>query len=340
MIIAISTPHVTKTHWRRLARTGLVLVLGLGALSALVEHVLELRDAVRLAGSETFYAAHGRRIRYHLTGASAPGPTVVLLNGSSSSLEQWAIVQAILTTGEPVVSYDRGGAGFSDPADAYDANSGADELDQFLHAPGIAGPFVLVSFSSSAPMAIVFAAKHLHVVKGIVFVGPILASPPSMKPWRRILLRSAVANPLKAFFGYTRLKNAIVGHHAAPPTAESERSNAVLVSTHHWLASTHELMSFDESTDEANAAMSIRPFTDLPLGVLTTASPGESEYFSDLLDRQKKLAASSQRGIMSVVQGDHNQLLNDSIAVRHLVGLIHTITDEVRADAGSTTDAP
>lgn len=324
-----------RTHWRLPARKGLLLVLGLCAVSALIEHVLELRDAARLTASDAFYAVRGRRIRYHLTGTSAPGPTLVLLNGNSASLEQWSMVQAALSTVAPVVSYDRGGAGFSDPADTYGANAEADELDQLLHCPEIAGPFALVSFSSSAPIATVFAAKHLDVVKGIVFVDPILASPPGMKTWRRILWRPTVANPLKAFFGYTRLKSAIVGRHAAPSTAESERSNAVLVSTHHWLASAHELMSFDESTDEANAAMTTRPFTDLPLGVLTTAGPAESEYLREILDRQKKLVASSTRGIMPVLHGDHSQLLNDPVAVRHIVDLIRTITDEVRADAAA-----
>jgi pimeloyl-ACP methyl ester carboxylesterase len=325
-----------RTHWRVLARKGLLLVLGLCAVSALIEHVLEVRDAARLTASDTFYAAHGRRIRYHLTGTGAPGPTLVLLNGSAASLEQWSLVQAALSTVAPVVSYDRGGAGFSDPADAYGASAEADELDQLLHCPEIAGPFVLVSFSSSSPIATVFAARHLDVVKGIVFVDPILASPPGTKSWRRIFWRPSVVNLLKAFFGYTRLKSAIVGRHAPPSSAESERWNAVLVSTHHWLASAHESMSLDESADEANAAKATRPFADLPLGVLTTADPAESEYLREIFDRQKKLAASSKRGIMPVVHGVHSQLLNDPVAVGHIVDLIRTIADEgARAGAGA-----
>ena len=331
-----------RTHWRVLARKGLLLVLGLCAVSALIEHVLELRDAARLTASETFYTAHGRRIRYHLTGTGAAGPTVVLLNGSSASLEQWSMVQAALSTVAPVLSYDRGGAGFSDPADAYGANAEADELDQLLHCPEIAGPFVVVSFSSSTPIAAVFAANHLDVVKGIVFVDPILASPPGTKSWRRIFWRPSLANPLKAFFGYTRLKSAIMIHDARPSSAESQRWNAVLVSTHHWLASTHESMSLDESTDEANAVMATRPFTDLPLGVLSTADPSESEYLREIFARQKTLAASSDRGIMPLVHGVHSQLLNDPVAVGYVVDLVRTIVDEVRADrkAGLTADTP
>jgi pimeloyl-ACP methyl ester carboxylesterase len=322
-----------RTRWRGLTRKGLLLCLGLCAVSALIEHVLELRDAARLTASDTFYATRGRRIRYHLTGANVPGPTVVLLNGSSASLEQWSKVQAALSAVAPVVSYDRGGAGFSDSANAHDANAEADELDQLLHCPEIAGPFVLVSFSSSSPMATVFAATHLDVVKGIVFVDPILSSPPGTKSWRRILWRPSLANPLAAFFGYTRLKRAILDRYAPPSSPESERWNAVIVSTHHWIAGALESMSLDKSGDEANAALATRPFAVLPLGVLTTADPAESEYLRKIFDRQKNLVASSNRSIMRVIHGVHSQLLNDPVARGSIVDLIRTIVDDVRGNA-------
>jgi pimeloyl-ACP methyl ester carboxylesterase len=321
-----------RTRWPGLVRKGLLPVLGLCAISALIEHVLELRDAARLTASDSFYEAGGRRIRYHRTGPSAPGPTVVLLNGLMASLEQWNAVQTALSTVTPVVSYDRSGTGFSDAADAHDANADADELDQLLHSPEIAGPFVLVSYSSSSMTAIVFAARHFDVVKGIVFVDPTLRSPaPGTKTYRRIYWRPAVMNPLEAFFGYTRLKLAIADRNAPPSSPASERWNAVVESTHHWLASSHQAMSLDESADEADAAMSTHSFADLPLGVISTLDPTESEYLRDLFDRQKKLAASSQSGIMRAARGDHSQLLNDPVAVGSIVDLIRTIVDEVRA---------
>jgi pimeloyl-ACP methyl ester carboxylesterase len=323
-----------RTRWHVLARNGLLFVLGLCAVSALIEHILELRDAGRLTASDAFYAANGRRIRYHLTAPSAPGPTVVLLSGLMASLEQWSQVQTALGTATPVVSYDRGGTGFSDPSDAHDANAGADELDQLLHSPQIAGPFVLVSYSSSSMLAIVFAAKHPGVVKGIVFVDPTVRSrAPGTKTYRRMFWRPSVAAPLEAFFGITRLKLALSGRDA--PTPVSERSNAVIESTHHWVASAHDAMSLDESADEADAAMATGPFAHLPLAVLSTLDSTESEYIRDIFERQKMLAASSERGILRAFRGEHQELLNDPVAVGSIVDLIRTITDEVRAKAAA-----
>jgi pimeloyl-ACP methyl ester carboxylesterase len=317
-----------RARWRVFARRGLLLALGVGALSALVEHFLELRDVARLTANETFYTAHGRRIRYHQTGPSTPGPTLVLLNGIWASLEQWGSIQAALSTVSPVVSYDRSGVGFSDPTDAYDAEAEADELELLLHSPKISGPFVLVGFSSSSMMAIVFAARHPDVVKGIVFIDPIVGTPgPGGRTHRRNFWRTSVMSPVNAFFGYTRLKLAVEARNAPPSSPASERSYAILASTHHWFASAREVMSLDRSAHEADAAMATRPFAGIPLGMLL------SDDFHDLLERQKKLAASSEQGIIRAIHCKHSQIPTDPDAVAAVVDMVRTIADEARAKA-------
>jgi pimeloyl-ACP methyl ester carboxylesterase len=334
--MSLATP---RTRWRGLARKGLLLALSLCALCASVEHVIELREAARLTATDTFYTAHERRIRYRLTSPRKPGPTVVLLNGMTASLEQWEGVQNALSTGSPVLAYDRGGAGFSDPADAHDAKGEADELDQLLHSHEISGPFVLVSYSSSSMMATVFAAKHPDVVKGMVFVDPapvgLPALPaPATKTYRRVFWRFNVV-AIQAFFGYTRLRLNMEGRSALPSPRASERYDAAMRSTHHWLANAHEAMSLDESVDESDAAMATRPFAHVPLGLLTTMGPVESEYLHAVFERQKKLVASSDGGFMRAVHLDHNQLLNDPVSIGAIVNLVSTIVGEARAKAAA-----
>jgi pimeloyl-ACP methyl ester carboxylesterase len=323
-----------RAGWLVFARNGLLVVVGLCALSALIEYVLERRDAARLTANETFYTVEGRRIRYHQTGPSTPGPTIVLLNAGAGSLEQWDSVQTALSTQWRVVSYDRGGLGFSDPADAHDASANADELDQLLHAPQIAGPFMIVSYSSSSMAAIVFAAKHLDVVRGMVFVDPTMRLPTLGKTYRRIFLRPSVIYSFEAFFGYRRLQDAIDARNAPPSSVVSQRWMAIAESTHHWVATVHDWMEMDESSDEVDVVLAAGPFADLPLGVLTTGASGDS------FAGHKKLVAGSNRAILRPIHADHTRLLIDPVAIASVVELIRTVAGEVRAEAAAGSESP
>jgi pimeloyl-ACP methyl ester carboxylesterase len=318
-------------RWRSRVRTAFIVVLAVCAVSALIEKILELRDAARLTASETFHEAHGRRIRYHLTGEGAARPTVVLINGALASLEQWNGVQNALAGVAPCLSYDRGGVGFSDSADAHDANGQADELAELLRTPAVAGPIVIVSFSSGSALATVFAARHRDIVKGIVYVDP--ASTPGTQSWRRIFWRVSVTAPVEAFFGYTRLRFAIASRNAPQPSALTARSDAILASTHHWLASAQDLMTLDESERQADAALATHPFTDLPVGLLTTADPGEGPDLRVMYERQLPLVASSARHFIRVVHSEHRVFLNDPAGIAAIVDLIRTVTDAARAGA-------
>jgi pimeloyl-ACP methyl ester carboxylesterase len=308
-----------KPGWAGVLRKGLLAVLLVGGAAALIEHILESRDAARLSASETFFTdAEGRRVRYHQTGMGNAGPTVVLINGIAGSLEQWDKVQSALSTTSPVLSYDRAGAGFNDFPAGYDGYASTAELERLLRAPGIAKPpYVVVSFSSSAMMAIVFAATHLDVVKGIVFIDPILGVRDSrIKTYRRIFLRTTVVSPIEALFGYTRLKYA----HMAHDTPQAERWEAIVKNTHHWIAGSRDALSMDATAAQADALMASRPFAHLPLGELITDPPDGG--FGGV---QKELVARSDRGILRSVRDGHSELLEDPAAIAALVDLIHTV---------------
>jgi pimeloyl-ACP methyl ester carboxylesterase len=329
---------------RNLALYGLLFALGFCAVAVACEHVLEARDAARFTAGDTFYTVHERRIRYHLTGQHDPGPTVVLLNGLTASLEQWEGVQTSLSKTSPVLSYDRGGAGFSDPAVANDANADADELDQLLQSHEIPRPFVLVGYSSSVMMAIVFAAKHPDIVKGVVFIDPVVRSQlPGSKTFRHIFWRFNLI-ALESFTGYTRLRVALAGVQPLPSAQGSQSYNAILSSAHHWVASTHDAMSLDESCDEQDAALATHPFAHLPVGLLSTLDPPSSTssgdvlqaaVFRDVYQRQMSLVTTSDEGVLREFHGVHNQLLNDASATGYVVDLVRTVVAKVRARAGA-----
>jgi pimeloyl-ACP methyl ester carboxylesterase len=323
----------TRASVLRVLRTVVLGFLGLCVASALVEHVLEMRDTARLTASDTFSSLHGRRVRYRLTGVGEPGPTVVLLCGLVGSLEQWEHVQDELSASSPVLSYDRAGLGFSDPSDGHDANGQADELDQLLHAQSVSPPYVLVSYSSTASLARVFTALHPERVQGLVFLDPtapdaIRTMPSSHRfTYRRNFAKSMSVNMLASLFGYIRFKQAAVSERETSPALE--RSNAILASFHHWLATAQEVWDLDRSDDEARATPW---FGSMPVGVLSSFDPGQSELNRYVVAGNRDLASKSTRGIWRAgAHLGHDKVLADPVLYEAVVDLIRTILDETRA---------
>jgi pimeloyl-ACP methyl ester carboxylesterase len=320
---------------RNLFRTLLFVFVGLCVGSALLEHVLEARDAARLTENETFYSVRGRRLRYHLTGVGEPGPTVVLLCGLAGSLEQWEHVQAELSEAYPVVSYDRSGLGFSDASDAHDAAAQAEELDAILHIPNISPPFVLVSYSSTVSVARVFRAAHPAVVTGLVFLDPtapdaIQAMPAEHRySHRKNFARPMASNLVRSFFGVTRLKQFIAHRHdVAPQSLSAERVDAILASFHHWVATAYEVLDLDRSEQEAKATPW---FGSLPLGVLSSFDPNATELNRVVVGGNRDLATKSTRGIFRTPPHfGHDKILTDPVMYGAVVDLVRTITEEAR----------
>jgi pimeloyl-ACP methyl ester carboxylesterase len=332
---------VTRSKWRSLLGKGLLGVSLLCAASALVEHVLEVQETARLTANDTFYPVDGKQVRYHLTGAGAPGPTIVLICGMMASFEQWDDVQTQLGTFAPVIAYDRGGMGFSDgSSEAHDAKAQADELDALLHAPGLAPPFVLVSFSSGSVVARIFAAEHPDLVKGLVFVDPMVpeaseAIPASRRvSYLRKFIRLVVRGSVESLFGVLRLQRLIARRHEPPPSPLAERTDAVLWSYHHWRATTRDVLDLQRSADEAIAA----PWfgNSVPVGVLSATNPDESELTRLTVVQQHELAAKSAHGIFKAAGHlDHGKILNNPAVSRFIVDLTRTIVTEARDIPGA-----
>jgi pimeloyl-ACP methyl ester carboxylesterase len=116
-----------------------------------------------------FYEVQGRKLFLHRSGAG--GPAVVFLPGASAiGLDYLNIHERVseLTTS---VLYDRGGTGWSDPAELpRTAADVATELRDLLRVAGVPGPYVFVAHSLGGAYARRFAQLFPDQVAGIVYL--------------------------------------------------------------------------------------------------------------------------------------------------------------------------
>jgi pimeloyl-ACP methyl ester carboxylesterase len=321
-----------RSKWRSLLLRAALVVIGLAVASMAVERVLEIRDESRLTVDQTYLTIHGRRVRYRRTGDGQPGPTIVLISGLVGGLDPWDTIQNSLSTESPTISYDRGGLGFSDLSDAHDANAQAEQLDAVLRGAGARPPFVVVSYSATSFLAEVYAAAHEDSVKAIVLVDPTVPRDRRSK-WLSIVrtnLRWMVTSSAYALVGWLRLKMLLGDHfqHRAPRTLAEERQERSLVDFHHWLAADQELFAIDRSAEEARA---LPPITDIPVGVLSTIDPAESEHKRYVFAGQRELAARSSGGIYRYIGPlDHTKLLEIPSSCAAILELVRDVRNEVR----------
>jgi pimeloyl-ACP methyl ester carboxylesterase len=98
-------------------------------------------------------------------------PAVVFDSGWEDWAPVWTVVQPRIAKWTRACSYDRGGAGFSDPGPMPRTSVRiADELHSALHTAGVSGPYILVGHAFGGDNIRVFADRYLTEVAGLVFV--------------------------------------------------------------------------------------------------------------------------------------------------------------------------
>ncbi len=111
------------------------------------------------------------------------GPTVVLEMGGGGSCLHWSLVQPEIAKFARVVSYDRGGYGWSDASPKIRTSENiAQELYEVLQRAGIKGPYILVGHSFGGMAVRLFAKKHPKDVTGIVLVDAVHENQPGIFP--------------------------------------------------------------------------------------------------------------------------------------------------------------
>jgi pimeloyl-ACP methyl ester carboxylesterase len=115
----------------------------------------------------------GRRLHANVTGH---GETVVVLeSGIAASSLSWALVAPKVAEFATVVTYDRAGLGWSDPAThRCTARDSANDLSHLLRTIGISGPLTIVGHSFGGLIARIFQQQHSDRVAAMVLVDPVV----------------------------------------------------------------------------------------------------------------------------------------------------------------------
>jgi pimeloyl-ACP methyl ester carboxylesterase len=113
--------------------------------------------------------AKGTRLNLYCTGRGSPA--VVFDSGWEDWAPVWTIVQPEVAKWTRACSYDRAGAGFSDPGPLPRSSIRiADELHSALHHAGIRGPYILVGHAFGGDNVRTFAERYTPEVAGLVLV--------------------------------------------------------------------------------------------------------------------------------------------------------------------------
>jgi pimeloyl-ACP methyl ester carboxylesterase len=114
-------------------------------------------------------AVDGSRLNLYCMGSGSPA--VVFDSGWEDWAPSWSIVQPQISRWTRACSYDRAGAGFSDPG-AMPRTSVriAQELHSALHHAGITGPYILVGHAFGGDNVRTFADLFMSEVAGMVLV--------------------------------------------------------------------------------------------------------------------------------------------------------------------------
>lgn len=145
---------------------GLIAISGLG-----VEYIAEKQALSRFPAPGQLVDVGTHQLHLNVTGTANGQPTVILEAGNGGFSTQWIRVQAELSQTMQVVSYDRPGYGWSEPAPyAVDLTRNAHDLQTALDSMGIAPPYIFVGHSMGGLFNLSYATAYPDNIAAMVFV--------------------------------------------------------------------------------------------------------------------------------------------------------------------------
>src|SRR5258708_6679281 len=198
----------------RQSRTGFLLAVVISAIMVSGQQVASGGSSpadILYAQPGQVVSVNGFRLNLYCIGSGSP--TVVFDSGWEDWAPAWSKVQPEVAKWTRACSYDRAGAGFSDPGPMPRTSVHiAQELRTALHHAGIAGPYILVGHAFGGDNVRTFADLYMRDVAGLVLVD---ADPGDVEPkaMREDQHRGAVG-----IFSHLRdCRNAMADHKPLPP---------------------------------------------------------------------------------------------------------------------------
>ena len=257
----------------------------------------------------------GHRLHLWCTGDGAPA--VILDTGLGGSSADWGFVQPDVARFTRVCSYDRAGAGYSDPGPSpRTARRIASELAELLARSGIDGPVVLVGASIAGFDVRVFASDYPQRAAGLVLVDASHEDQAHDVPWMARFV------PLLSTTGVLRLFGVSFGQRLkllAPSVRQFAQATSFRAAG--YQAAADEMIHVRESASEVRSS---RRKLTIPVLVIT-GGRGADEDWREL---QRDQASLSERGCLTIARESGHVVSIDQPGV--VVDAIRTVVEAAR----------
>jgi pimeloyl-ACP methyl ester carboxylesterase len=318
----------------------LVACIGLGWIGHRIASSIEARR-FRPPGNRIHVG--GRGFHFHVEGAGSP--VVVLDSALAGTSLSWYEVQPRVAAFSRVVSYDRGGFGWSDrPGAPRRVDQFVAELRSGLARAGLEPPYVLVGHSYGGWVARLFASRHPNEVAGMVLVDvphPSEWAQPGEEQQRRVArgVRLSRRAALLAPFGFTRLLFRIASK--GVPLGDGAPSERGRIATllgkvpeklrgpiRSFWVQRRTLEALASLIEEAPASARLVEAETKPLGAMPLAVLSASNPSAERLRDQERVRSLSSRGRHEIAKGSGHWIPLDEPGL--IVNAIREVVEEVR----------
>ncbi len=273
-----------------------ITIVGLGGIGAIYQAIATAKDRRAYTPPGQMVDIGGRRIHMVVMGKDSGQPTVILEAGMASFSSNFYWVQSELSAATRVVSYDRPGLGWSDPApQPQDAQQSARDLHAALQNAGIPGPYVVAGHSYGGLVVRAFTDLYPDEVVGMVLID---ASHPDQ--WAHLPVSrdgkvngsSMILTAFLARLGVVRFFHLGSELYSGLPERQTAEMQAILARPESWQTGGKVLLIWNERTrPEINQARSLG---DLPLAVISvTEQPMFGDVLTSLQDELPTLSSNS-----------------------------------------------